>query len=65
MIDGMGENFTLAPCDKNCKVKKVWTVKYPEVGEQLNLSAVLVCLSCIHFVVRDHFIPVVDRGYNK
>jgi hypothetical protein len=63
MLEGAQDTFCMPPCEKNCKIKEIWTVEYPEIGEQLNLSAVLVCLSCIHFVVRDHFIPVIDRGY--
>lgn len=66
MLKGKETNgFYKEPCTKNCKVKEYWTTEHPEIGEQLNLSSVILCLGCINFVPGDHFIPVIDRGYKK
>jgi hypothetical protein len=54
------ENFYKLPCNRNCEMKKFWLTEVPELGQQINLSTILICLGCIHFERRSHYISDVE-----
>jgi len=59
------DEFYKSPCDHNCKMKDYWFVENPEIGKQINLSTILICLGCIRFRSEDHFISAIDWGHDK
>jgi len=60
------ENFYEEPCSRKCKIKEFWFMDVPGIDKkQVNPSTILICLGCIHYERKNHFIPVIDRGYKN
>lgn len=55
------EDFYESPCNRNCKLKERWLVDAGDLGQQLSLSTLLICLGCVHFERRNHFIPDIKE----
>lgn len=55
------DKFYEEPCTMRCKLKEFWLMKAEGMKPQINLSTILICLGCVHFERRSHFIPIIDK----
>lgn len=46
------------PCEKtDCITHKRWKNEMPYIVNEDTISAVLVCLACIHCILEDNYLP--------
>lgn len=49
------------PCNRKCAYRKYWIKERPHVSPEtknwkITLNAMLVCITCVHFVTTDNYV---------